>query len=193
MVREHCPKQKNGTLEDEVWEQLTWLKKCFSPTVVFLVSKSSSFCEFCQEAMFYEIRTRMNIKRKLSDENRVFNSTWKERYLVTENNSRPQYCASPGATAVQRKRAVNSHYQINHEKMEAGRYTGSSREAILRDSNGKHCIQTNLTIDFAKLDLASLRASYEVALTIAGQGNAFWVEQILKNVFNQDDGTRFRR
>ncbi|XP_076817402.1 general transcription factor II-I repeat domain-containing protein 2-like [Clavelina lepadiformis] len=122
----------------------------------------------------------MSVKRKVSEENREFNSTWEERYFFANSNGKPQCLVCLQVISVPKEFNLKRHYSTMHEK-KYGQYHGTSREAILKELKGNYSKQKKMIIGFSKPDsTADLKASYEVALTLAKHGKAFRDGEIVK-------------
>jgi len=122
----------------------------------------------------------MSVKRKVSDENREFNSDWEERYFFVNNNGKPQCLVCLQVISVPKEFNLKRLCSTKHEKMYR-KYHGTSSEAIFKELEGNYNKQKKRIIHFAKPDsVADLKASYEVALMLAKHGKAFRDGEIIE-------------
>ena len=120
----------------------------------------------------------MSAKRKVSEENKVFNINWENRYFFVNNNGKPQCLECLQVISVRKEFIIQRHYKTLHEKKHS-QYQETSREAILKEYKTNYFRQTGMLKSFAKCDsVAHLTASYDVAQTLAEKGKLFWMGRL---------------
>ena len=116
----------------------------------------------------------MSAKRKVSEENREF------KYFFVNNNGKPHCLVCLQVISVPKEFNVKWHYRTLQEK-KYSQYHGTSREAILKELKRNYFKQRVMLKSFAKCDSAAdLTASYDVVLTLAKKGKAFWDREVVK-------------
>ena len=122
----------------------------------------------------------MSAKRKVSEENRVFNIYWEDRYFFVNNNGKPQCLLCLQVIFVPEEFNFQLHYKTLHEK-KYSHYQETSREALLKEFKRNYFRQTGMLKSFAKCNsVAHLTASYDVALTLAEKGKLFWTGRLYR-------------
>uniref|UniRef100_A0A3P8SYK1 HAT C-terminal dimerisation domain-containing protein n=1 Tax=Amphiprion percula TaxID=161767 RepID=A0A3P8SYK1_AMPPE len=103
-------------------------------------------------------------KRKLDQENRIFQARWETDYLFTEFKGKPMclVCLETKSAMKYFKSPLEHHAQGKFEK-----YTGATRAAIVADLKGKIHRQQSLFTKTTTTQESALKASYIVTLELA--------------------------
>lgn len=104
-------------------------------------------------------------KRKVDDENRVFQAKWESDYLFMEYRCKPKCLVCLQNVAVMKEYNLNRHYSQHKDKYQ--KYTGEARAAIIADLKGKLNRQQALFTKATTVQESSLKASYLVSLELA--------------------------
>src|SRR5580765_4591990 len=83
-------------------------------------------------------------KRKINDENRIFNTSWENDYLfIINKQKKPQCLVCLSVIAVLKEYNLKRHYMTNHLS-EYEKYIGDARESVVIDLKRKLQSQQNV-------------------------------------------------
>jgi len=121
----------------------------------------------------------MSKRRKIDNENRVYQDRWEKDYLITQNNGKLQCLVCLQTIAVFKEYNVKRHYQQLHEA-KYKTYTGESRKALVDDLRKKTKRQTTLLPKLSTAQTSALHASYSVSLQLARAQRPFADGELVK-------------
>lgn len=118
-------------------------------------------------------------KRRIDQENRVYQIRWESDYLITTNNNKTQCLICMQIIAVPKEFNVKRHYTTLHaEKFE--KYTGESRSTLVAEYKKKFRHQTQFFTKVNSAQNSSLAASYKVSLQLAKAKKPFSDGELVK-------------
>lgn len=122
----------------------------------------------------------MSKKRKVSEENRVFQDKWETEYLFVNNkDNKPQCLVCLLVLSVHKEYNLNRHY-TQHHAAKYKDYTGQARLTIVSDLKKKVSAQKNLFNKSTTLQKNALLASYIVSAEIAKAKKSFTDGEFVK-------------
>ena len=105
-------------------------------------------------------------KRKLEEENRVFQPRWETDYLFTDCKGKPMCLVCLETKSAMKDFNLSRHYNATH-KEKYDKYTGAARAAIVADLKRKIHRQQSFFTKATTTQESSLKASYVVSLELA--------------------------
>ncbi|KAE9522238.1 hypothetical protein AGLY_017364 [Aphis glycines] len=120
-------------------------------------------------------------KRKIEDENRIFNSLWENEYLfIINKQKKPQCLVCLNIIAVLKEYNLKRHYMTNHSS-KYDKYTGVARENVVIDLKRKLQTQQNVMVKATTSQQLSLMASYVISNEIAKSKKSLSDGEFIKN------------
>ena len=105
-------------------------------------------------------------KRKIDDENRVFQARWEEEYLFTEFKGKPMCLVCLETLSAMKDFNLSRHYNTLHV-VKFKKYTAAARAAVVADLKTKVHKQQQLFTGATTTQESSLKASYAVTIELA--------------------------
>ena len=105
-------------------------------------------------------------KRKLDQENRIFQSKWEAEYLFIEFKGKPMCLVCLETLAVMKDFNLSRYYNTLH-KVKYEKYTGAARAAVLANLKSKVNQQQRLFTKATTTQESAVKASYAVSLELA--------------------------
>jgi len=109
---------------------------------------------------------KSSAKRKLDQENRVFQMKWESDYLFTEFKGKPMCLVCLETLSAMKDFNLSRHYNSLH-KVIYEKYTEAARAALIADLKSKVHKQQQFFTRATTTQEASLTASYAVGLELA--------------------------
>ena len=105
-------------------------------------------------------------KRKIENEKRIYQESWENDYLITNNSGKLQCLVCMQIVSVPKEYNVKRHYSTMHENKYAT-YKEEARHALVADFKKKLKQQAGMFSEVLQNQLSSLYTSYAVSLELA--------------------------
>jgi len=123
-------------------------------------------------------------KRKITEENRLFQDNWEEQYFVVQNKKGSATCLICRETVIQKKYNIFRHYTTKHESFNSTYSPGSLMRQEKLTFFKKSLQQQQCVISVAvSQDAAVTTASYEICYILGKHMKPFTDAEIVKECF----------
>lgn len=124
------------------------------------------------------------VKRKISDEHRLFQEKWERKYFFVEHRDIPTCLICMGKVAVNKEFNIRRHYITKHAE-EYAKYLGDEREDRVAKLKSSFLRQQGFFKKATKENEAAVKASYVVSEMIAKAGKPFKDGEFVKQCMLQ--------
>lgn len=123
-------------------------------------------------------------KRKISDENRLFQDNWEEEYFVVPNKHSSSTCLICRESVILKKYNIMRHYNTKHKMFSDSFPVGSAlrKEKLCVLKKSLHQQQSTMSVSMSQ-DVAVTRASYEICYLLGKHMKPFTDAEIVKECF----------
>lgn len=108
----------------------------------------------------------MSQKRKIENENRMFQDRWEDQYFIAKRGEKLQCLICMQVVSVCKEYNVKRHYTSQHEKS-FSKYEGEARSLMVAEMKSKLQKQTGMFTKMPSIQSNALQASYAISLELA--------------------------